>query len=57
MEDTEQIISITLDNASNNDVDVKDLKAKFIFRRCKQIRRRRKMRRKMWSPSSCLRVG
>ncbi|KAM0875988.1 hypothetical protein ACQ4PT_036457 [Festuca glaucescens] len=32
-----KVISITLDNASNNDVAVKDLKAKFIFRRCKQF--------------------
>jgi hypothetical protein len=52
-----KVIAITLDNASNNDVDVKDLKEKFISRDAKKFRRRRKMRRKMWSPSSCLRVG
>ncbi|KAM0855457.1 hypothetical protein ACQ4PT_049764 [Festuca glaucescens] len=32
-----KVISITLDNASNNDVVVKDLKAKFTFWRCKQF--------------------
>ena len=32
-----KVISITLDNASNNDVAVKDLKAKFTSRRCKQF--------------------
>ena len=32
-----KVISITLDNASNNDVAVRDLKAKFTFRRCKQF--------------------